>query len=175
MNLKNIVLDLDETLISSIEPQIFEKYKETLVYKEHFVFENSYYIFSRPGVQDFLDFVFENYNVSVWTAASLDYALFIIQYIIIANKPNRKLDYIFFNAHCDISQRTYNNAKQLKQLWEVFKLDQFDENNTVIIDDRPDLKLNQENNVINCIPYFVYDESTNDGLEQVKDIILKKN
>ena len=174
MDIQNIILDLDETLISSIEPEIFQKYKDTLIHKEHFVFENSYYIFPRPGVQEFLDFVFQNYNVTVWTAASLEYALFIIENII-TNKPNRKLDYVFFNNHCGMSREKYNNDKQLKQLWEVFKLNQFNENNTVIVDDRTDLKLNQENNVVNCIPYFVYDESTDDGLKQVQDIILKKN
>jgi len=173
MELKNVILDLDETLISSLEPLVYEKYKNSLSGKEHFIYDNFYYIFPRPGLQEFLDFVFTNYNVIIWTAASLDYALFIIQNFILI-KPNRKIDYIFFNEHCRISQETYKNAKQLKQIWETFKLDHCNENNTVIIDDREDLRLNQENNVINCVPYYVYDVSTNDDLKNVEEKIKNK-
>ena len=80
MKLKNIVLDLDETCISAIEVEDFHENKEELENKKAkcHIFEGYYYIYERPGIQDFLDYIFENYNVTVWTAASREYALFII-------------------------------------------------------------------------------------------------
>ena len=40
--------------------------------------DGHYKVFERPGLQEFLDYLFANFNVSVWTAASKSYALFII-------------------------------------------------------------------------------------------------
>ena len=34
-----------------------------------------YIVFERPGLQEFLDYLFANYIVSVWTAATKDYAI----------------------------------------------------------------------------------------------------
>ena len=42
----------------------------------------------------YLTELFNKYSVSVWTAASKDYALFIIKNAIIAGCQNRKLSYI---------------------------------------------------------------------------------
>jgi hypothetical protein len=49
-----------------------------------------YKIFERPHLQKFLNWLFENFTVSVWTAASKTYALFIIEKFILANYPKRK-------------------------------------------------------------------------------------
>ena len=68
----NIILDLDETLISAIEVQEMKSDKKmTENYKlRHKLFkchrmDNEYIITERPGVQEFLDFIFKNFNVSV--------------------------------------------------------------------------------------------------------------
>jgi len=103
----NIVLDLDQTLISSeiIKEFDFTQNKEK---SKKFNFHNMdeyYLVFERPGLQSFLDNLFENFNVSIWTAASKDYALFIIEKIILKNNPKRKLDWVFFSYHCRISKK----------------------------------------------------------------------
>ena len=68
-------------------------------------------------------------------AASKDYALYIVRNIILT-KPGRKLDFIFFSYHCDISKKIYKGSqKQLKLLWDEFKLVGYNSNNTIIIDD----------------------------------------
>jgi len=146
--LKNVILDLDETLIFGLSPEdddydikkdeknIFKKFK----YKN---MDGYYYIFYRPGLQEFLDYLFANFNVSVWTAASKDYALFIIDKIILLNDENkaskRKLDYIFFSYHCDLSKKLKNGIKDLSILWDVYKLPNYNKNNTLIIDDNPEV------------------------------------
>ena len=93
-----LFLDLDQTIISAEASEDFNFVKHHKKIKK-FHYENMegyYLIFSRPNLQEFLDYIFKNFNVSVWTAASKDYALFIIDKIILKDLPERKLDYIFF-------------------------------------------------------------------------------
>lgn len=176
---RNVVLDLDETLIYGLSPKgddydtkkdeknIFKKFK----YKN---MDGYYYIFYRPDLQEFLDYLFDNFNVSVWTAASKDYALFIIDKIILQNDENkgnqRNLDYIFFSYHCDLSKKLKNGIKDLSILWDVYKLPNYNKNNTLIIDDNPEV---HETGF--CIPIkefvAIKDESEKD--KELKKIIKK--
>ena len=102
----NFLLDLDQTIISGepVEEYNFEKNKKKASKFRFETMENYYIIFERPYLQQFLTFLFKNFNVSIWTAASKDYALFIIDKIIIAGNKDRTLDYIFFSYHCGISK-----------------------------------------------------------------------
>ena len=86
MEKKYFVLDLDETLISGIP----KKQKHTLKKLENYNMDNYYTIYCRPHLQEFLDYVFEHFNVIIWTAASKDYCLFIVKNIVLKN-PNRKI------------------------------------------------------------------------------------
>lgn len=136
-----IILDLDETIISAISIDEFDadKYNDKIQLFEYEDMDGYYYVFLRPGLQDFLDYLFKNFDVSVWTAASKDYALFIIEKIILS-KPNRKLDYIFFSYHCDISKKIKKGIKDLSILWDEYSLPGYNAKNTLIIDDNPDVK-----------------------------------
>jgi TFIIF-interacting CTD phosphatase-like protein len=97
--------------------------------------EGYYIVFERPHLQEFLSWLFANYNVSVWTAASKDYALFVIRTILLA-KPGRDIDYIFFDYHCKLSKRIFNkNTKDLRLLFDVFNIENYMPSNTIIIDD----------------------------------------
>ena len=101
----NVVLDLDQTLISAEDwdSKDFKKHKNKAKKFEFHDMDGYYIVFERPNLQSFLDYLFANFNVSVWTAASKDYALFIIDKIILS-KPGRHLDWIFF-SYCDISKK----------------------------------------------------------------------
>lgn len=136
----NVFLDLDQTLIFGEEATKFDYAKNKDAAKK-FRFHNMdgfYIIFERPGVQDFLTFLFDNFNVSVWTAASKDYALFVIDKVVLAGNSNRKLNYIFFSYHCKISEIKTDRQKYLKLLWDTFNLKGYNKNNTIIIDDYKD-------------------------------------
>ena len=74
-NKPNILLDIDQTLIDAVPLVLdedddeeffdFRKYKEKA---KRFDFENMddyYVIFERPHLQKFLDYIFENFNVSI--------------------------------------------------------------------------------------------------------------
>jgi hypothetical protein len=170
----NLILDLDQTIISG-EPIEDLDLKNT--YKEkHKLFrfdnmEDYYNIYSRPHLQNFLDYAFANFNVTVWTAASKDYALFIIENIIINNKPERKLDFIFFEYHCHLSKKIKKYSKELCMLWDIHKLPGYSHKNTVIIDDyKQDVHKCQPNNCIIAPPFeFKKYGSENDTF--LKDII----
>lgn len=149
-----IILDLDQTVISAEPTEEFnvqkEKKKSSLFVS--FNMDNYYKVFERPHLQEFLDWIFENFIVSVWTAASKDYALFVIDKIIL-QKPGRKLDFILFSYHCDISLNKKNSSKDLTTLWDVFDLPGYSRENTVILDDYDDVYKSQPGHCIVAVPF----------------------
>lgn len=177
MSKPNIILDLDQTLISgeAVEEYDFENNKKKAKKFNYHNMDSYYVIFERPGLQKFLDFLFNNFNVSVWTAASKDYGLFIIDKIILANKPNRKLDWFFFSYHCNVSSYLLNNTKDLRILWNIINIPNYNENNTVIIDDYDEVYKTQVNNCIIAKPFkFLDDNSENDDyLKKLEPQLIK--
>ena len=180
----NLFLDLDQTIISG-EPTKeidFSKNKQKM---KNFIFhdmDNYYIIFERPGLQKFLTYIFDNFNVSVWTAASKDYALFILKNIILGNNSNRKIDYFLFSHHCDISQdlSSKKGTKDLSILWNFFCIQGYNKNNTIIIDDYDNVYKTQPSNCIIAPPFeFTKDNSKDDTfLPELTDklrILLQKN
>jgi TFIIF-interacting CTD phosphatase-like protein len=182
----HIFLDLDQTLISAeaSEEHDFDKYKEK---SKKFSFEDmdSYYIiFARPGLQKFLTYLFDNFNVSIWTAASKDYAVFIIDKLILKDHPDRKLDFILFSYHCDISYHKKDSSKDLSMLWDVYKLKGYNKDNTIILDDYSEVYQTQPNNCVIAIPFnFTKNNSENDDfliklipeLEKMKNKMINSN
>jgi len=134
---QNVFLDLDNTIICSVIQSKISDYdlNKLKSLKMHTMAED-YYIFERPYLQTFLTYLFKNFNVSVWTAASRDYASFIIENVILS-KPDRTLDFFFWNVHCHMSEKKYGRclSKDLSLLWEEYGLTQFNSMNTLIIDD----------------------------------------
>ena len=178
--MNNVILDLDNTLISAeaIEEFPFEQegIKDKAIKFIIHNMENYYIIFERPFCQEFLTWLFENYNVSVWTAASKDYALFVIDKIILTNKK-RKLNHILFSYHCSLSKKLYNgDPKNLKLIFDIFKIHNYNNKNSIIIDDL-DLVYNpQPNNAINIKEFNILDSDSPDDTElvKIKDQIKEK-
>ena len=158
----NVVLDLDQTLISAEDwgKKELKNNKETAKKFDFHDMDGHYIVFERPNLQTFLDYLFDNFNVSVWTAASKDYALFIVDKII-QSKPNRHLDWIFFSYHCNLSRKKKGGTKDLSMLWDEYNLPGFSKNNTVILDDYDEVHETQPNNCIIAEPF----EFTNAGSE----------
>ena len=168
----NIVLDLDQTLIYSKPAE--EKFSaadklKIGKFKFHEMADPDtggilYVVFERPGLQSFLDYIFQHYNVSVWTAATKDYAAFIISKTILI-KPGRKLNWVFFDYHCDLSVHETKHTKSLRMFWDSgkFEIPGHTQKNTIIIDDLPEVYKTQPNNCI-PIPAFKFEskQSEND-------------
>ena len=179
----NFILDLDQTIISGepTEEYNFEKNKKKASKFRFETMENYYIIFERPYLQQFLTFLFKNFNVSIWTAASKDYALFIIDKIIVAGNKDRKIDYIFFSYHCSISKKIKRgSSKELSILWTYYKLPEYNQNNTVILDDYvEDVYKNQKQNCIVAKPFEFKDNNSHkdnflkDLQNKLKTLVLK--
>lgn len=172
----NVILDLDNTLISA-EPLEEFPFNDSNVKKKAINFtihdmDGYYIVFERPGVQEFLDHIFEHYNVSVWTAASKDYAVFIIDNIVLPKhkRDKRHLDYILFAYHCDFSRKHLNTSKHLNMLYDVFKLEDYKPSNTIIIDDHPDVYGTQPSNCIHIKAFHFLDNGSENDRETHKTI-----
>jgi hypothetical protein len=150
----NVLLDLDNTLINALELDevalLPKKFSDKFV---HHNFENEYEIFGRPHLQEFLDFLFYNFNVSVWTAAERSYALFIIDKFLLTN-PERKLHMFFYRHHVGMGEKRYGQIKDLRLLYEYLKVPNFWPCNTIIVDDLQDV---QEANPLSTLAVHSFD------------------
>lgn len=161
----NILLDLDQTLISSELKEEIDMFpdKEKISKFTKSNMDDYYIVFERPHLQLFLDFLFSNFKVSVWTAASKGYALFIIKNHILKNHPERKLDNIFFDYHCKLSRKLRRNSKSLTMLWKHLELEGYNKTNTYIIDDYDSVHKHQPHNCIVAKDFeFFENNSEND-------------
>lgn len=171
--LENFILDLDQTLISAEELDddgVYEyqdKYAEKMSKFNSVKMEKDFLVFERPHLQKFLTYIFDNFRVSIWTAASQLYATFVIDKLILEGHPERKIDWIFFSYHCKISQKHKNGSKDLSTLWDIFKLPGYRPDNTIILDDYEEVFNTQKDNCILAVPF----EFTEEGSEN--DVFLK--
>lgn len=155
MKRENLILDLDATIIHSVSPRDLPSNWKMRKLK-WIVMPSSdrkrvdYVVFLRPHLELFLTYIFKYFNVSVWTAASHDYALFIINNVILRDRPERKLDIILYDYHGQVSQHLHRGPKQLKILWNEFLIPNriYNEYNTRILDDNAHVKNPQKNLVI---------------------------
>lgn len=151
----NVLLDLDNTIINSLESKeiknISPDIQSQFFYKD---MDNFFRVFARPHLDTFLDYLFDNYNVGVYTAAESSYALFIVNNFILT-KPGRKLNLFMYRYHVTLGEQRYGEGriKDLRLLWEFMKLYNYYPCNTVLIDDLSDVKKTNPKNVI-AIPSF---------------------
>lgn len=179
-NKKIVILDLDETIINSVEKENFNfnKYNNKLAnfqgkYKD---MDGYYLVFERPNLQSFLDYLFDNFTVAVWTAATKDYAIFIVKNIILAKK-NRKLDHLFFKYHCDYSKHVKNGGmKDLDVLWDHYNLPGYSKENVIIIDDYDKVfktnVTNKKSNPNNCykIKPFMFKKKNSEDCDELSNV-----
>jgi TFIIF-interacting CTD phosphatase-like protein len=145
--LLNVLLDLDETLISSVK-DVIPGTTPSYIFQD-----NSWSVYTRHHLQEFLTALFSRYNVSIFTASGSSYCAEIIENIILKDHPERKIDYIFHAYHCEQSKTKYNVDKKIKMLWEDYNIPYMNASNTFLIDDRFDLYEDQPENVINILPF----------------------
>lgn len=170
----NVLLDLDATLINSLSLK-GELTRAPDAFQRQFAYHDMpgyYRIFERPYLQFFLDFLFANFIVSIFTAADKDYALFIADNIILPkNKPERHLKYLFYGYASGLSENYYKSPKDLRLLWDVFEIPEFQPCNTVIIDDLDDVyKANPDNTI--PAPKFELLKKGKPDYDQVHDNFL---
>jgi hypothetical protein len=173
-------LDLDNTLVCSepLDEFDIEKNKEKIETLKFYNIDDYYITFERPYLQETLDFLFKNCLVSVFTAASKDYALTIIKNSILdpldnGCKNDRKLEYILFDYHCSWSKyRKNGDCKSLELLWNDINLPNVNKKNTIIIDDLPEVSEIQPENSIKVKPFEITEKNAENDNELI--IIMSK-
>lgn len=177
----NVVLDLDNTLLCAvpfeyISSETYKTYSQKLKYKD-FYFDGKpmYRIYLRPHLEDFLDYLFDEFNVSVFTNAEKDYADFVVKNIIFDKSTQpRKLDFVFYRYHSNIAMQNYGKMKDLRIIWEMAHIYYFFPANTVIIDD---LNLVKNSNYFNCLairPFELLSDSIENSLKDNSLINVSK-
>jgi TFIIF-interacting CTD phosphatase-like protein len=176
MTLENVILDLDNTLLCAEVLMTFPFHDKGMKQKatkfDIHDCDGYYMIFERPFLKDFLDYIFTHFRVAVWTAASKDYALFVINNIILANHPNRVIDFIMFGYHCDVSKRILSGTKDLRLLFDIISLDGYKRSNTVIIDDLEQVYKIQPRQAIQIKPFEFHESGSDKDTALVKTMKL---
>ena len=135
-----LILDLDETLIHSTETE--------LEYSAEFKVDR-YYVYTRPHLQQFLQFCFENFQVAVWTASSGDYAQPIIDRIF----PHpQHLAFLWSNDRCTLKFNWQTGEYQFVKGLKKVKKRGCPLANILFVDDRPENLVRQYSNLIQVRP-----------------------
>lgn len=157
----NLVLDLDNTLISSLT--FGELSRTKLPPQLSYVDMTGFFrIYLRPYLHEFLEYAFKNYNVTIWSAGTRDYVLYIVEQILLkpnfhndyttTNRPFRNFKMILHSGNCEQSSLHYNKDSP-KDLRYLYHFDDFFLCNTYIVDDL-DHVLNANPKQTLRAPYF---------------------
>lgn len=121
MSKLNVILDIDETFLYYINKDFFPHSWDTLSDTEkakYKIIESKNGIFLvRPHLEEFCDYIFENFNVSLWTWSEPSYARGLPSKLLLDKNPERKLAYVFASMHAAASSKKDGVSKDLNYLW----------------------------------------------------------
>jgi TFIIF-interacting CTD phosphatase-like protein len=147
--MKHIILDLDETLINiSSRPSSHDQFQFRLG-------EHMYYGRKRPGLEAFLNLIFTCFrSVSIWTAATRDYADHVIA-AIFTPAQRARLNFLFTRNKLKVEK----NGVYSKPLRKIFQTSEakkigMTRFNTIMIDDREIIFKNNKGNGIVIKPWI---------------------
>jgi TFIIF-interacting CTD phosphatase-like protein len=169
----NVILDLDNTIINTLPIDRAMPFMNEFWYSPYK--HNSFLsdvIIARPNLDEFLDWLFKNCKVSVFTHADKEYAMYIVNTFILQGKKDRKIDTIYYRYHVEMAMKIFGGYKDLRLIWDEFKVFDFYPSNTIIIDDNPIVKKSNPYNTIQIYPFDASSESVNDNhLLKVKRLL----
>jgi len=170
----NIILDLDNTIIHSIS------YDRMSFVPRNLQLENKdigdFITYRRPHLDRFLNFLFANFNVGVYTLGSRDYAEDIV-WNFIQDVPNRKVDFILSREDEIVNKslekyKYFNLTKNLNYIWNDLKIYDYYHCNTFIIDDNPYVKMSNQVNTIHIKKFEVLRDDNTFNTDCTYDNVL---
>jgi hypothetical protein len=152
------VLDLDNTLICSVPLEQYNKTnvrlrlnqyaREAGVHSKRAYMHGLFMVYARPGLDEFLESVFEHFNVVIFSMASLSYAWWVIRKFILGSTPqivSRRRKHILAvlsEPQCALSQQyaskkssTNGSPKYLEWLFREHPELKIDPKRTWFLDD----------------------------------------
>jgi TFIIF-interacting CTD phosphatase-like protein len=161
--IKNIILDIDQTLIDSVylDIKFINQYPPSFLQLENFL------IYKRPYFNEFFDYCFKKFDtVSIWTAGTKEW-LDTFLTLILNQEQKNKIYKTWYREHCTII-----NDIVYKKLDKIFLKysNIFNKNNTIIIDDTKScFSFNFENGIL--IKKYSYANSIDDSLLKLIKIL----
>ena len=161
-----LILDLDETLIYSIPKS---QYKNE---SYDFLIEDDYYVKIRPHAESFVMEMAKHFELAVWTAATRDYAEYIVRELF--KKNEIELQFFHAREQCVEKEETrvmYDyyvkkyHIKDLKKIKKNFKLDR-----VLMVDDLNISLVRNYGNLIKIDPFK--GESDDEQLLLLKDYLI---
>lgn len=139
---KLLILDLDETLIYSVESPL-EAAPDFPCFQ--------YCVYKRPGVDAFLQFVQAHFAVAVWTAASEGYARCIVSHLF---PPDYPLAFMWGRNRC-VHRRNPETDEDdyLKDLRKV-KRKGYRLASIIVVDDSPENLARNYGNLVRVTPFL---------------------
>jgi TFIIF-interacting CTD phosphatase-like protein len=135
----NIILDLDETLIHAHSNRVpsFDFVISVVAQTPIGPISNQYWIKKRPGLPNFLRFIYKNFKtVSYWTAGTADYAHKILVGIL-TPKQMSKTAIVYSRCHLKVASATGRYYKPLSRIFRTKEAQRLNINkkNSIMIDD----------------------------------------
>ena len=123
----NIILDLDEMLGHHIKLHKWEEIPDEDKGKYEYMYfpiENKNFVI-RPHAREFADYLFDHFNVGIWTAGGREYAKWIADKILINGHLDRHVNVVLWSTHDSFARRIsrHKHGKDLKYLWIDEKYD----------------------------------------------------
>jgi hypothetical protein len=100
-------------------------------------------------MKEFLDFLFKNFKVAVWTSNIAANAESIVS--LAFGERVKRLEFIYNREQCDLGAN-YSSKKDLRRIWNRYP--EFTPDNTYIIDDEEDKILESQRSNYIYIPPF---------------------
>lgn len=113
----NVLLDIDETLLRFVKKEVWDSIPNKTEFKT--AFHGDYVFILRPNIQEFLNFLFYNFNVSIWTWGCSQYA-HIVANLLTNGHPDKFKD-IMSLEDCEIASLiNETGGKDLRYIWYHF-------------------------------------------------------
>lgn len=113
----NVLLDIDETLLRFVKKDVWDCIPNRTEFTTLF-YKDCVFMF-RPNLRNFLNFLFSNYNVSIWTWGSADYAM-IVANILTGGEPHKFKDILSLEDAEIASIINETGGKDLRYIWYHF-------------------------------------------------------
>lgn len=131
-----IVLDLNGLLIFRVFHREKDKFKENLNTSEKV---NEFYVWKRPHVEAFLDWIFDHFSVGIWSSAMHKNVDALIEWTM-GTERRKRLVFEWDQSRClkedhPIHKHKPLFLKPLSLVWESFP--EWNESNTLLVDDSP--------------------------------------
>lgn len=161
--------------LSSEEPQSSAQENPNEIVEDAKV--GQFYVYNRPHMREFIEWVHEHFEVGVWSSANTNNTKRLVDYVWGAHVS--KISFIWGQERCSNIGSPVESAttrkhpmflKELKHVWSQKKktgLARFNQSNTLLIDDSPYKAIrNPANTAIHPRGYTAYEMATDDMLSE---------